>query len=169
MSKELIVNKSLTEKEIYESLIPRIEALIDESLPVVSNLANVSSALKEAFEKISWVGFYLRKNDKLLLGPFQGKTACTTIEFGKGVCGTAAEKMETVIVNDVDKFPGHIACDSGSRSEIVVPIVVKNQVVGVLDIDSYTYSAFNSTDEKYLEQLVNILINKCDFTNFNLN
>ncbi len=168
MSVELEINNNLTDEEKYQELLPQLEALIDPDLPVVSNLANVSAALKEAFPKISWVGFYLSKNDKLFLGPFQGKIACSVIEFGKGVCGTAAASKETIIVSDVNKFPGHIACDSGSKSEIVIPLISSNIVFGVLDLDSYEYESFNQIDKIYLEKLAAILISKIDFNNLRI-
>jgi L-methionine (R)-S-oxide reductase len=161
----LTINKSLPENEIYSGLLPQIENLIDTSVPLISNLANVTSALKFSFDKISWAGFYLIKDDKLLLGPFQGKIACTVIDIGKGVCGRSAELKETLIVEDVDKFPGHIACDSGSRSEIVIPLIKENKCFGVLDIDSYQLSAFNGTDKKYLEIICCILADTFSFDN----
>lgn len=163
MSQTIIVNKSLSEEEIYKSLLLQLEHLISESEPIISNLSNLSAALKESFEKISWVGFYLIKNNKLYLGPFQGKVACTQIEIGKGVCGTAVSKMETIIVDDIDKFPGHIACDAGSKSEIVIPMIQNGKIFGVLDLDSYCYSSFNEIDKFYLERICNLLMSKCDF------
>jgi L-methionine (R)-S-oxide reductase len=166
MSEELKIDRSLSDKEIYESLIPQIENLIVDEEPIISALSNVSAALKQAFSKISWVGFYLAKSNNLYLGPFQGKTACTIIPFGRGVCGTAASEQSTIIVDDVDKFPGHIACDFGSKSEIVVPIIIDDEVFGVLDIDSYKYGSFNTSDKIYLERIIQILLIKKDFKNF---
>lgn len=157
------INKSLSEKEIYETLIEQINSLLNPEEPLVSNLANVTAALKEAFDKISWVGFYLLKDEKLFVGPFQGKVACTTIEIGKGVCGSSAAKRESIIVEDVEKFAGHIACDSESRSEIVVPLIKEENIFGVLDLDSHNYSAFNQTDKKYLEMICSILVTKLNF------
>ncbi len=165
MAETLSINKSLHEEDIYKSLLPQIESLLNPAEPVISNLSNLTAVLKEAFDKISWVGFYLLKSNKLYLGPFQGKVACTIIENGKGVCGTASAKEETVIVDDVDKFPGHIACDSGSRSEIVVPLVKEEKVYGVLDLDSYQLSAFNLIDKKYLEQICKLLLDKLRIEN----
>jgi len=127
---------------------------------LLSNLSNFTAALKQTFEKISWVGFYLYDGEKLYLGPFQGKVACTKIELGKGVCGTSALKKETIIVRDVNAFPGHIACDDGSNSEIVVPILKENELIGVLDLDSYHLNAFDETDKKYLEELTKFLAEK---------
>lgn len=163
MIDNLIINRSFSEAEIYEALLPQIEALINPDEPLISNLANVTAALKAAFDKISWVGFYLFKDEKLFLGPFQGNVACTVIEIGKGVCGASALRRETIIVADVDKFPGHIACDSGSRSEIVVPLMKDEMIFGVLDLDSYKPSSFNETDKKYLELLCDLLTKKLSF------
>jgi len=163
MSETLTIDKNLSGKELYQSLLPQIESLIDASEPLISNLSNVSAALKEAFDKISWVGFYLLKEEKLFLGPFQGKTACTIIEMGKGVCGSAAVQKKTIIVENVDKFPGHIACDGGSRSEIAVPLIKDNIVFGVLDLDSYELSSFNMTDQFYLEKLCSTLTLRLNF------
>lgn len=160
MSKSFEIDKSLQDEEKYKQLLPQLNALLNPEEPLISNLANVTAALKEAFDKISWVGFYLLKDDCLYLGPFQGKVACTIIELGKGVCGTSALKKETLIVEDVHKFPGHIACDGGSNSEIVVPLIKGEKVYGVLDLDSYNFSAFNNTDKRYLENLCNLLVNK---------
>lgn len=153
MSKTIVVDKSLSLEERYVLLIRQIKSLLDKKDNQLSSLANLTAALKSSFEKISWVGFYLSDGNKLYLGPFQGKVACTSIEFGKGVCGTAAKKRETVIVEDVEKFPGHIYCDPDSESEIVIPIVSNGQLLGVLDLDSNQRSAFNETDTKYLEEI----------------
>jgi GAF domain-containing protein len=163
MSDTLIIDKNLSRKELYQNLLPQINSLIDASEPLISNLSNVSAALKEAFDKISWVGFYLLKDQKLFLGPFQGKTACTVIELGKGVCGSAAFQKKTIIVENVDKFPGHIACDGGSKSEIVVPLIKDNLVSGVLDLDSYELSSFDMTDQFYLEKLCSTLTSRLNF------
>ena len=163
MSETLNINKSISEDEQYISLLPQIEALLNPQEPLVSNFANVTAALKEAFDKISWVGFYFLKDENLFLGPFQGKIACTVIEIGKGVCGTAAKDKETIIVEDVEKFPGHIACDSGSRSEIVVPLLLNETVFGVLDLDSYNHSAFGEIDKIYLQHLCKLITNKFSF------
>lgn len=162
MAESIIVNKNLSDEEIYKSLIQQIDNLISENDAIISSLSNFTSALKEAFDKISWAGFYFLKRNKLILGPFQGKVACTEIELGKGVCGTAAEKKETIIVDDVNKFPGHIACDADSKSEIVIPLKDNYKVYGVLDLDSYIYSAFNEVDKFYLEKLCILLLRKID-------
>ncbi|MDF1610824.1 GAF domain-containing protein [Stygiobacter electus] len=163
MSEQININKNLPDEEIYKQLIPQIENLINEDEPLLSSLSNVIAVLKESFSKISWVGFYLAKKETLYLGPFQGKVACTKIDFGSGVCGTSAKMKETTIVENVHNFPGHIACDSESNSEIVVPLIKNNQVVGVLDLDSYNFSSFNEIDKKYLEQICNLLLNKFSF------
>jgi len=163
MTETLVINKNLSQQEIYESLLQQLNSLINPDEPLISNLANVTAALKDTFEKISWVGFYLIKNRNLYLGPFQGKVACTVIKIGNGVCGSSASRKETIIVNDVDQFPGHIVCDSGSRSEIVIPLIKEEKIFGVLDLDSYQLSAFNETDKYYLEILCKTLIQKLSF------
>jgi GAF domain-containing protein len=145
-----------TKQEQYESLIPQIKGLLEGEPDLVANLANVCAALKEQFGWL-WVGFYLVKNEELVLGPFQGPVACTRIRKGKGVCGSSWEQARTLIVEDVEKFPGHIACSSLSRSEIVVPIIRNQEVLGVLDVDSIHLSDFDTTDQKYLETIVNLL------------
>ncbi len=159
MAEDLTIIKG-SKAEIYRSLIPQIKALLDGEPDLIANLANVSAALKEQFGWL-WVGFYLVKpNSKnngemeLVLGPFQGPVACTRIKKGRGVCGTAWQKAATLIVDDVEKFPGHIACSSLSRSEIVVPIICNNEVLGVLDVDSELLAEFDETDKKYLEEIV---------------
>ena len=152
-----------SKSEIYQSLILQIKALLDGEPDLIANLANVSAALKEQFGWL-WVGFYLVKPDsknsietELVLGPFQGPVACTRIKKGRGVCGAAWQKAETLIVADVEKFPGHIACSSLSKSEIVVPLIKNGEVIGVLDADSDVLDQFDETDKKYLEQIIQIL------------
>jgi GAF domain-containing protein len=157
MAENLFVDKAKSDEEIYISLIPQIKSLLSKEDKLISGLANITAALKEAFDKISWAGFYIADGGVLHLGPFQGKPACTQIPFGKGVCGTCAFTNETIIVPDVEKFEGHIACDSGSRSEIVTPIYYNGSVWGTLDLDSYKPEAFNETDKKYLEILCEYL------------
>ena len=125
--------------------------MLNPNEPTVTNLSNVVAALKQTFEKISWVGFYLSKEEMLYLGPFQGKVACTRIKFGNGVCGTSALKKETQVVPNVHEYPGHIACDVETNSEIVIPIIFNNNVYGVLDLDSTQFSAFDETDKIWLE------------------
>ena len=145
-----------TKQEQYEALIPQIKGLLMGETDVVANLASIAGALKEQFNWL-WVGFYLVKNDELVLGPFQGPVACTRIKKGKGVCGTSWAESKTLIVPDVENFPGHIACSSASRSEIVIPIIQNEQVVGVLDVDSKELSEFDATDQYYLEQVVALI------------
>src|ERR1700712_2431378 len=149
-----ILNGSKAEN--YTSLIPQIDALITGEPDLVANLANIAAALKEQF-KWFWVGFYLVKNNELVLGPFQGPVACTRIAKGKGVCGVSWQKAETLIVPDVEEFPGHIACSALSRSEIVIPLFHNNEVVGVLDVDSEELAKFNDTDAEYLQQVVKLV------------
>ena len=143
-------------EEVYQSLLPQIKALIDGEPDLIANLANVCAALKEQF-KWFWVGFYLVKQDELVLGPFQGPVACTRIRKGRGVCGSCWQQATTLIVPDVEKFPGHIACSSLSKSEIVVPIIRNNEVIGVLDVDSELLDQFDETDKKYLEEIINAI------------
>jgi GAF domain-containing protein len=137
----------------YTSLLPQIKALITGEPDETANLANIAAALKEQFSWL-WVGFYLVKQEELVLGPFQGPVACTRIRKGRGVCGTAWANATTLIVPDVEAFPGHIACSSLSRSEIVVPIVRNGEVVGVLDVDSTELNEFDETDQQFLEEIV---------------
>lgn len=139
--------------EIYLELIPQIEALIASETDLIANLANISAALKEAFG-FFWTGFYIVKDHELVLGPFQGPVACTRIQKGKGVCGKAWGDKKTIIVPDVDQFPGHIACSSQSKSEIVIPVCKENVVQLILDIDSDQLDDFSGLDEKYLIQIV---------------
>jgi GAF domain-containing protein len=156
MAEDLNINQSTDKREQYEALLPQIAALLAGEPDLVANLANISAALKQQF-KWFWVGFYLVKADELVLGPFQGPVACTRIAKGKGVCGSAWQQAKTLIVPDVDAFPGHIACSSLSRSEIVVPLNHNNTVVGVLDIDSEHLDQFDEIDAKYLEQVVGLI------------
>ena len=158
MNETILVDKHLSLEEKYENLIPQIKNLLSPSDNLITNLANCTAALKQTFEKISLVGFYLFNGKELYLGPFQGKVACNIIQIGKGVCGAAAQQRKTIIVPDVNKFPGHIFCDADSKSEIVVPIFHKdNSLFGVLDLDSYEYDSFNETDKKYLEKICKFL------------
>jgi len=155
-------------EETYKSLIPICKSLIDDENDWLSLLANFSALLKQSFESFSWVGFYLLKNGRLILGPFQGKVACSFIDIGKGVCGTSFLEKRTIVVDDVEKFPGHIACDENSRSEIVVPIFIDDEIIGVLDIDSYNYSNFDEIDKNNLEILVSYLSSKLKQLNYKL-
>jgi len=142
-----------SKKEQYTHLIPLIKGVLEGETDLIANLGNVAAILKEQF-KWWWIGFYLVKEDELVLGPFQGPLACTRIRKGKGVCGSSWEKATTLIVPDVDQFPGHIACSSLSRSEIVVPVIRNGEVVAVLDADSECYDHYDETDQEYLEQIV---------------
>ncbi|WP_111668989.1 GAF domain-containing protein [Algoriphagus litoralis] len=156
MSESLFIPEAGTKVEKYEAVIPQIEVLISGEPDLYANLANIAAALREAFG-FFWVGFYLVKNEQLVLGPFQGPIACTRINFGKGVCGTAWKEAKTQLVPDVDAFPGHIACSSASKSEIVVPVFKGDEVAMVLDVDSDLLADFDQTDQDYLEELMGIL------------
>lgn len=145
-----------TKEEQFLGLLPQIKALLEGERDLVANMANFVAALKEQFN-FFWVGFYLVKEDELVLGPFQGPIACTRIRKGRGVCGTAWEKAETIVVPDVDKFPGHIACSSLSKSEIVVPVFKEGSVIAVLDVDSSELESFDEIDQRYLEAMVKLI------------
>ena len=145
-----------SKEEQYLSLIPQIKGLLSGEPDLVANLANIAAALKEQFD-FFWVGFYLVKEEELVLGPFQGPVACTRIRRGRGVCGTSWSQGNTIIVPDVEKFPGHIACSSISKSEIVVPIFKNNEVWGVLDVDSDQYNSFDETDTQFLQEIVALI------------
>ena len=153
MSENLYINNNASKQEKYKELLPQIKSLIESEPDLIANLANVCAALKQTFD-FFWVGFYLVKDDELVLAPFQGPIACTRIKKGRGVCGTAWETAKTIIVDNVDEFPGHIACSSLSKSEIVVPLFFEGKVVGVLDIDSDQLNSFDKIDAEYLEELV---------------
>ncbi len=156
MAESLTITKN-SKEGIYQELLPQIEAVVSCETNIIANLANISAMLKEAFGWF-WVGFYICDTpSQLVLGPFQGTLACTRISHGRGVCGTAWSTAQTVVVEDVDKFEGHIACSSLSRSEIVVPIFYDNKVWGVLDVDSDTLASFDDTDKFYLETLAKII------------
>lgn len=155
MAEDLNISRGSKEEQ-YENLLPQIKGLVDGETDLVANLANVVAAIKEQFN-FFWVGFYLVKNDELVLGPFQGPVACTRIKKGRGVCGTAWEKEETIIVDDVEKFPGHIACSSLSKSEIVLPLFKSSIVHGVLDVDSSSLNSFDETDKIYLQKIINLI------------
>jgi GAF domain-containing protein len=156
MAEDLNITISTDKTDQYQSLIPQIEALLQGEPDLIANLANITAALKEQFKWL-WVGFYLVKDNELVLGPFQGPVACTRIALGKGVCGTAWQQQKTLIVPDVDAFPGHIACSSLSRSEIVVPVFYNEKVVAVLDVDSEDLNQFDEVDATYLEQIVKLV------------
>lgn len=155
MAENLVINAGGKEDK-YRELLPQIHALVSTETDLVANLANISAALKQTFG-FFWVGFYLVKDDELVLGPFQGPIACTRIRLGRGVCGTAWKEARTLIVPDVEQFPGHIACSSDSRSEIVVPVKKQDAIIGVLDIDSDMLDSFDNVDARYLEEITSSL------------
>ena len=157
MAEELIIDKSQPVEKLYKELSKIIKALLNKNDNMLSNMSNFTAALKQTIDKVNWVGFYLFDGEKLYLGPFQGKVACTQIKLGKGVCGTAALSRKTVIVEDVNKFPGHIVCDSDSKSEIVIPLIKDDKLIGVLDLDSASLNAFDETDKQNLEYICNFL------------
>lgn len=158
MAEDLTITRNGSKEQQYQSLLPQIAALINGERDLIANLANISAALKEQFNWF-WVGFYLVKNDELVLGPFQGPVACTRIQKGKGVCGTSWLKAETIIVPNVDEFPGHIACASASKSEIVLPVYQGENIIGVLDVDSEYLNHFDEVDAKYLGEIVKLIDN----------
>ena len=159
MAEELLIVESATKEEQYKSLIPQIESLIKDEPDLIANLSNITAALKQTFN-FFWVGFYIVKGDELVLGPFQGPIACTRIGFGKGVCGTCWKEEKVIIVPNVDEFPGHIACNSASKSEIVLPAFKNNKVVLVLDVDSDKLNDFDNLDEQYLLQIMTLVTKK---------
>lgn len=156
MAEELIIEASASKAQKYETLIPQIEALVTGEPDLTANLANIASALKYGMD-FFWVGFYLVKEDQLVLGPFQGPIACTRIFRGKGVCGTSWDKGETIMVANVDEFPGHIACSSDSKSEIVLPAFKNGEVSLILDVDSNQLDDFDNVDKQFLEKLMRII------------
>lgn len=159
MAENLIIDPLATKEEKYKSLLPQITSLVSGETDAVANLANIAAALKETFN-FFWVGFYIVKGNELVLGPFQGPVACTRIALGKGVCGTSWKEQRTIIVPNVDEFPGHIACNSASKSEIVVPVINNTKSVSmVLDVDSEYLNSFDEVDQKYLQQVVAMLGN----------
>ena len=147
---------NMTKQEKYTSLLPQVQAVMDSSVDIIANMANMAAMLHETFG-FWWTGFYRVIGDELMLGPFQGPLACTRIAYGRGVCGTAWKERRSIVVPDVEQFPGHIACSSASRSEIVVPVFQDGKVIAVLDIDSDQLATFNETDAEYLERMVDLL------------
>lgn len=147
-----------TRDEKYQLVKKQLTALIEDESNMIANLSNAAALLNQFLDRINWVGFYLVEGNELVLGPFQGLPACVRIPFGKGVCGTAVKERKTLRVEDVNQFPGHIACDSASQSEIVVPIIKNNDVIGVLDIDSPEINRFDEVDEKHLKEFVDALV-----------
>ena len=160
MAESVNINKKLSLEEQYELLLPQVKALISSEENFLSNLSNFTAILKQSFDKISWIGFYLFDGEKLYLGPFQGKVACSQIRIGNGVCGASAQEQKTIIVPDVYKFPEHIFCDADSKSEIVIPILKDEKLLGVLDLDSAEYNSFKEKKKKYLEALCIYLADK---------
>ena len=156
MAEELIIKRG-TREEQYLELIPQIAGLLEGEPDLIANMANITAALKEQFGWL-WIGFYIVKDNELVLGPFQGPIACTRIKKGKGVCGTAWEQMKTIIVEDVNQFPGHITCSSLSKSEIVLPLIRNKEVVAVLDVDHSLYANFDKTDELFLSEIIGLIV-----------
>ena len=159
MAESILIYQNATKEAKYKQILPQINALIEPETYRTANLANIAAVLKEVFNPL-WVGFYEWKTDELVLGPFQGPIACTRIKSGKGVCGKSFEIAKTIVVPDVDKFPGHIFCSNSSKSEIVVTIIRNGEVLAVLDVDSYKLNHFDDVDQEYLEQLANLISNK---------
>ena len=152
----LIVDKNLSKAEKYEVLLPQLQTLLNGETDIIANMANLAAALHEVFQ-FFWTGFYIVRNDVLVVGPFQGPIACSRIAYGRGVCGAAWAQAETIIVPNVDEFPNHIACSSLSKSEIVVPVFNQGKVIAVLDVDSKELNTFDETDKYYLEKVVELL------------
>ena len=157
MAESIALSATSDKAARYRELLPQLASLVEGEPDLIANLATITAALKECLPIASWIGFYItRAPNELVLGPFQGKIACVRIAFGRGVCGTAASERKTMLVPDVEQFPGHIACDAGSRSEIVVPIIAREKVVAVLDLDSYELAAFDETDAEYLAKVAEL-------------
>lgn len=156
MAEELIISKSSDKRDRYQMLLPQLEALVAGEPDLIANLSNIAAGLKEGMDFL-WIGFYIVKGGQLVLGPFQGPIACTRLEYGKGVCGTAWKNKKTILVPNVDEFPGHIACSSSSRSEIVIPAFKNNEVALVLDVDSDKYHDFDDTDAEALEKVIRMI------------
>ena len=162
MAENLLIHTG-SKEEKYRELLPQLQTLVSSETNLIANLANIAAALKQTFH-FFWVGFYLVEGDELVLAPFQGPIACTRIRFGRGVCGTAWKEAQTLIVPDVEQFPGHIACSSNSKSEIVVPVIKEGNVIGVLDIDSPEPGRFDEADQQGIEAFVQALEQCCDLT-----
>lgn len=154
---------NMTREETCRWAVMRVRALIAGERDCVTNMANASAAIAEAWDNVSWAGFYLMKQGELVLGPFQGLPACRRIQVGKGVCGTTVSLKQTQIVPDVHKFPGHIACDGGSNSEVVVPMMLGKEVIGVIDLDSYEFDRYDIPEAKALEEIAAMLVSGCDW------
>lgn len=158
----------MTKVDKYNLLLKQVNGLLNTDEPIITNLANVAAAIKQTFSKVSWVGFYFAKESQLFLGPFQGKVACTRILFGKGVCGKVAETLESLVVPNVNEFPGHIACDVESQSEVVVPLLNNSKIYAVLDLDSMELANFDETDKYWLELICKSISNKLELTKTSL-
>jgi L-methionine (R)-S-oxide reductase len=156
MAEELIISTSTDKEAVYKTLIPQLESLVNDEPDFIANLSNIAAALKQSMS-FFWVGFYIVKENQLVLGPFQGPIACTRINFGKGVCGTSWKEKKTILVPNVDEFPGHIACSSASKSEIVLPAFKNGEVTLVLDVDSDKLDDFDSVDQQHLEKVMRII------------
>jgi L-methionine (R)-S-oxide reductase len=163
MTFQITKPETATKTEMYSSLSAQLRSLIEGERDFIANAANVSSFLYHSLPDLNWAGFYLLKDDELVLGPFQGKPACVRIAIGKGVCGTAAEQQETILVDNVHEFPGHIACDSESNSEIVVPLIKDGRLIGVLDLDSPLVGRFDEEDARGLNELVTLFVESLIF------
>jgi L-methionine (R)-S-oxide reductase len=163
MTFQLSTYEGATKTELYANLSSQLRSLLEGERDLIANAANLSSLLFHSLPDINWAGFYFLKGKELVLGPFQGKPACVRIALGSGVCGTAAKQRQTILVDNVNEFPGHIACDSASNSEIVVPILIGERLIGVLDIDSPLFSRFDEQDAKGLNDLANIFVTATDF------
>ncbi|MBN2425774.1 MAG: GAF domain-containing protein [Calditrichaceae bacterium] len=150
----------ISKQIIYDLLLRQTEKLLDSELDIIANMANFSALIYDSLADINWAGFYRLVGDKLILGPFQGKPACVRISLGRGVCGTAAQNKKAIIAKNVNEFPGHITCDPASRSEIVIPLIKENKLIGVLDIDSPKLARFDQEDQKGLEALIKVLLEK---------
>lgn len=157
MSSNLYIDKSLTKVGLYKQIIPQIKSIIEDEDNLIANLANISSVVNTAFDSFSWVGFYLKDNDSLILGPFQGEIACTRIDIGKGVCGTSAKRNEAIIVEDVNQFEGHIACSPTTKSELVVPLVYDGLTQLIFDIDSEKLNNFDNDDLNYITEIIDLI------------
>lgn len=157
------INKGGTKPELYADLLLQLRSMLVDESDVVANAANMSSLLYHSMSDVNWAGFYFHKNSELVLGPFQGQPACVRIAMGKGVCGTAAQQRQTIMVDNVHDFPGHIACDSASNSEIVVPIMKDDHLIGVLDLDSPSNGRFDEEDARGLNELVEVFVEATTF------
>jgi len=160
MHRDILLPPNISKEEKYKSLLPQIKSLLEDETNSIANMSNICAALKYNLDGFFWVGFYFVQGNELVVGPYQGPLACTRIKLFDGVCGASVKEKKTIIVDDVNKFPGHIACSSDSKSEIVIPVFNKKDVFAVLDIDSDKYANFDNIDKIYLEKLVNIIHNK---------